>query len=252
MRFVDRLLQGFRSFVLGEESLSTQTGRASPRILCHYRVNLRNDGREFDATITDIGITGMRIVGVPSLSRGERFEISYPFSDEFKEEHSFEVEVMWCRSRASDNAQLAGVRFIKQGEELRGSWVHLLLHEVGLLGDAVYQRRRLSRGDAQFRALVTEPKSGRKLLVGRVNNLSVGGALVESKTPLQAANQVLALLGTEPTHPAVSLSVRVLGCRLDSSDGNYLISLQFVDFTKEEFRALQELIVAMTEGRAPG
>lgn len=252
MRFVDRLLQGFRSFVLGEESLSTQTGRASPRILCHYRVNLRNDGREFDATITDIGITGMRIVGVPSLSRGERFEISYPFSDEFKEEHSFEVEVMWCRSRSADNVHLAGVRFVKQGEELRGSWVHLLLHEVGLLGDAVFQRRRLRRSEAQFRAVVSKPKTGRKLLDGRINNLSVGGALVESRTPLEVDTQVLALLGANPAYPAVSLSVRVIDCRLDPSDGTHLISLQFVDFTKEEFKALQELIVAMTEGRAPG
>ena len=250
MRFVDRLLQGFRSFILGKEILSTEESRASPRILCYYQVNLRNAGREFEAAISDIGITGMRIEGVPSLQRGERFEISYPFSEGFKEEHSFEVEVMWCRNQAHDDLTVAGVRYVKQGEDLQGTWVYLLLTEVGLLGDAVYQRREHVRLATSYKVLLQEPKTGHLVLDGTVNNLSVGGALVESGAPLAVGRTLLALIGPMPSYPVVTLSARVLNSRVDDDDGRHLISLQFVDFTKEELKALEGLILAMLEGRA--
>lgn len=252
MRFVDRLLKGFRSFILGKDLLSTEESRASPRILCRYWVNLRNAGREFKACITDIGITGMRIEGVPTLSRGERFEISYPFSEGFKEEHSFEVEVMWCRARAHDDVMVAGVRFVKQGDELRGTWVYILLTEVGLLGEAVYQRREHVRLATSYRVVLQEPKTGHKVLEGTVNNLSVGGALVESAAPIEVGRQLLASMGPDPSQPRLTISARVLNSRLDPEDGCHLISLQFVDFSREELKALEGLILAMLEGRALG
>ncbi len=244
MSFLDRLLQGFRSFVLGDELLSGEEGRSHPRIVCHYEVNLKNLNSEFDAEITDIGISGMRIEGGPLLKRGERFKISYPFAEGFREEHAFEVEVMWCRRRADNRRLVSGVAYVKQGELLHGTWVHTLLTEVGLLGDAVYQRRSPSRQRPSHQVALCSARGGRPLGRGHLNNLSVGGALVECHESFQLPKGVLLVIGEDQQKPTLTLRCRVIETRKDPDDGQSLVSLQFVDFNREEFKALQRLIQA--------
>lgn len=242
-------MKGVRSFVLGTDVLSSEENRSSPRILCHYEVNLRNSGHDFDAVITDIGITGMRIEGVPLLQRGEHFEISYPFTDGFQEHHSFEVEVMWCRRRSDNNKLVAGVGYLKQGEELAGSWVHALLTEVGLLGDSVYRRRKHLRLPATQHVALFSSQDGSPLCKGVLNNLSVGGALVVCDASVKVDQNVLALIGEDTKKPTLRLRSRVIHSQRDPEDGRHLISLQFIDFGQEEFKALQSLIMVLLEGR---
>ncbi len=242
-------MKGVRSFVLGTDVLSTEENRSSPRILCHYEVNLRNSGRDFDAAITDIGITGMRIEGVPLLQRGERFEISYPFAEGFQKSHSFEVEVMWCRRRSDNNRLVAGVGYVKRGEKLAGSWVHTLLTEVGLLGDSVYHRRKHLRLPVLQQVVLLSSQDGKQLCEGVLNNLSVGGALVECDIAVEIEQNVLALIGENPKKPSLTLRSRVIHSQRDPEDGRHLISLAFIDFSQDEFKALQRLIMVLLEGR---
>lgn len=249
MSFLNKLLGGFRSFVLGGEPATTEESRSSPRILCYYRVNLRNHGRDFKATIIDIGTTGMRVEGVPQLEKGERFELSYPFAEAFSQEHSFEVEVMWCRARGHDDELVAGVRFVEQGEGLAGTWVHTLLTELGLTGDLVYQKRQHVRLTTTQKVFFRDETTGRHILEGRVNNLSVGGALVESSTSLKAGRRVLALIGPNVNYPTLSIHAEVLNCRLDDEDDHHLLSLRFVELNKDQLRELESLVLAMLEGR---
>jgi hypothetical protein len=252
MSFLGKLLGGIKSLVLGSDPLSPEESRVSPRILCQYRVNLRNAGRDFKASITDIGVTGMRIEGVPPLEKGERFEISYPFAEGFRPEHSFEVEVMWCRPREIDDDLVAGVGYLKSGDELKGTWVHTLLSEVGLMGDAVYQKRKHVRLATTQKVFFRDVASGHHILEGRVNNISIGGALVESDSDMRPGRRVLALIGPKVNFPTLSIHATVLASRLDPEEGHHLLSLQFVDLTREELRELEGLVVAMLEGRSLG
>ena len=251
MSFLSKLLEGFKSLVLGSDPLSPEESRVSPRILCQYRVNARNnEGRDFKASVTDIGTTGMRVEGVPQLEKGERLEISYPFAGTFQEERGFSVEVQWCRPSDIDDRLVAGVTFLKTGDELRGTWVHTLLTEVGLLGDAVYQKRQHVRLVTHQKVFFRDVDTGHHLLEGRVNNISIGGALVESDSDMRAGRRILAIIGPNLSFPVLSIHAKVLSSRLDPDDGSHLLSLQFVDVTKEELRELEGLVMGMLEGRS--
>jgi hypothetical protein len=252
MSFLSKLLEGVRSLVLGTDPLSPEESRISPRILCQYRVNMRNAGSDFRCSIVDIGTTGLRLEGVPRLEKGQRFHISYPFAEAFKEEYSFEVEVMWCRDREIDDELVAGVRFLKTGDDLRGTWVHTLLSEVGLIGEAVYQKRRHVRLATTQKVFFRDVDTGHHILEGKVNNISVGGALVESESDMRAGRRILALIGPNVNFPTLAIHAKVLASRQDPDQDHHLLSLQFVDVTRDELRVLETLVINMLEGRTLG
>lgn len=249
MNFLAKLLEGVRSLVIGGDPVSPEESRDSPRILCQYRVNLQHGDQEYKASIVDIGTTGMRLDGVPKLEKGDKLGISFPFADHFQEEKSFEVEVMWCRSNPNTEELSAGVRYLAMGEELKGTWVYTLLSEIGLTGSAVYQKRKHVRLATTQKVFLRDESTGRHILEGRVNNLSVGGALVESAFSMKRGRRVLALIGPSANSPTLSIRAKVINSRADVDEGCHLISLQFVELTKEQLTSLESLVIAMLEGR---
>lgn len=250
MSFLAKLLEGFRSLVLGGDPVSPEESRDSPRILCQYRVNIKSGESETRASIVDIGTTGMRLDGVPKVSKGEILEISFPLQENFTEEAAFEVEVMWCRPDPTTDQLSAGVRYRKTGEDLKGTWVYTLLTEIGLTGSTVYQKRKHVRLATTQKVFLRDESTGRHILEGRVNNLSVGGALVESAFSMKRGRRVLALIGPSVNSPTLSIRAKVINSRTDVEEGCHLISLQFVEMTNEQLGALENLVIAMLEGRS--
>ena len=251
MSFLSKLLEGFRSLVIGGDPVSPEESRDSPRILCQYRVNLASvDGKEHKVSIVDIGTTGMRLDGVPEVSKGDKLKISFPFADRFQEDKGFDVEVMWCRKNPNTEDLSAGVRYTSYGESLKGTWVYTLLSEIGLTGNAVYQKRKHVRLATTQKVFLRDESTGRHLLEGRVNNLSVGGALVESAFSLKRGRRVLALIGPSANSPTLSIRGKVINSRTDIDEGCHLISLQFVELTKGQLSSLETLVIAMLEGRS--
>lgn len=249
MSFLSKLLEGFRSLVIGGDPVSPEESRDSPRILCQYRVNLNHNGEDHKASIVDIGTTGMRLDGVPRVGKGDVVRISFPFADAFTEEHAFDVEVMWCRENPNTDDLSAGVRYRQFGEKLKGTWVYTLLSEIGLTGNAVYQKRKHVRLATTQKVFLRDESTGRHILEGRVNNLSVGGALVESAFSMKRGRRVLALIGPSANSPTLSIRAKVINSRTDIDEGCHLISLQFVDLQKDQLASLESLVIAMLEGR---
>lgn len=249
MSFFSKLLEGFRSLVLGGDPVSPDESRDSPRILCQYRVNINVNGEDHKASIVDIGTTGMRLDDVPQLEKGAQLKISFPFAEYFNEENSFDVEVMWCRKNPNSDQLSAGVRYKEFGEHLKGTWVYTLLSEIGLTGSAVYQKRKHVRLSTTQKVFLRDDTTGRHILEGRVNNLSVGGALVEGAFSMKSGRRVLALIGPTANSPTLSIRGKVINSRSDAEEGCHLISLQFVELSKEQLGQLESLVIAMLEGR---
>ncbi len=249
MSFLSKLLEGFRSLVLGGDPISPEESRDSPRILCQYRVNLNLDGTDHKASIVDIGTTGMRLDGVPKVSKGDILRVSFPFSERFDSESGLDVVVMWCRSNSNTDELSAGVRYSDQGDKLKGTWVYRLLSEIGLTGTAVYQKRKHVRLSTTQKVFLRDDATGRHILEGRVNNLSVGGALVESAFSMKRGRTVLALIGPSANSPTLSIHAKVINSRADLDEGCHLISLQFIELTKVQLSSLESMVIAMLEGR---
>jgi hypothetical protein len=251
MSFLSKLLEGFRSLVLGGDPVTPEESRDSPRILCQYRVNLNINGEDSKASIVDIGTTGMRLIGMPEVNKGDEVKISFPFAEYFDEDKGFDVEVMWCRPSSVHGEELsAGVRYKRMGDELKGTWVYTLLSEIGLTGSAVYQKRKHVRLASTQKVFLRDLETGRHILEGRVNNISVGGALIESAFTMKRDRRVLALIGPSVNSPTLSIHGKIINSRSDIDEGCHLISLQFVEMTGEQLRALEDLVIAMLEGRS--
>lgn len=252
---ISKLLEGVRRLVLrpaeSGEDFKPDDNRTSPRILCDYRVELKGKTERFTASAVDIGKTGLRVEGVPTLEVGQVYEISYPYAGGKGPSASFEAEVMWCRpSRKHQGELVAGFRFVRQGDELKGTWVHTLLTELGLAGNAVYQKRRHLRLSTRRKVYLRDLETGRHLLVGRLSNLSVGGALVQSAYELQKGRQVLALIGGSVERPTLTIGAEVIEVRMDPEEGHRLLSLQFVELNEEQLGKLEQMIREMLKGRA--
>lgn len=245
-----KILSGIRKLVIGGDPVSPEESRDSPRILCQYRVNLNYRGEDFKASIVDIGTTGMRLEGVPPMDKGETVGVSYPFSDAFQQEKGFEVEVMWCRPNPHSDDLSAGVRYKTHAENLKGTWVYTLLSEIGLTGNAVYQKRKHVRLASTQKVFLRDEATGRHILEGRVNNVSVGGALIESAFSMKRGRRVLALIGPSANSPTLSVHAKVINSRADVEEGCHLISLQFVELSKDQMASLESLVIAMLEGRS--
>ena len=156
---------------------------------------------------------------------------------------------MWCRENSSTEDLSARVRYQQFGEKLKGTWVYTLLSEIGLTGNAVYQKRKHVRLATTQKVFLRDESTGRHILEGRVNNLSVGGALVESAFSMKRGRRVLALIGPSANSPTLSIRAKVINSRTDIDEGCHLISLQFVELTKEQLSSLESLVIAMLEGR---
>ena len=243
------LLKGIKAFITGGELPTPEEGRQTPRLLCQYRANARYQGYDFKASVVDIGATGVGLECDKEIPRGEVFSISYPLSNQFVQENAVDVEVAWCRRRDEDGRILIGARYTSDQERLRNSWVWILLDELGLGKETAYQKRKHLRLATILKAELRDLDSGRFLTRGKVANLSVGGALIESPDRIRGDVKVLTLIGPHLDYPTLSIHAQLLSSRDGGDDENQLHSLQFIDVSKEQMKNLEKTMLQMLSGQ---
>lgn len=244
-----KLLQGIKAFIQGGTLPTPEECRETPRLFCQYRANVRHQDRDWKASVVDIGATGVGLEGGEKVSSGDMIRISYPLSGEFVEENAVDVEVVWCRVREHDKKVLVGARYTTDQPKLESSWVWTLLHELGMHKNTAFQKRKHVRLATALKAELRELESGRFLTQGNVNNLSVGGALIESDESIKKGTEVLALIGPHINYPTLSIHGRLINSRDDDVGGAQLHSIQFIDINKKQMKSLESLILKMLSGQ---
>lgn len=243
------LLKGIKAFIRGGNLPTPEECRQTPRLFCQYRANVRVGESEFRADVVDIGATGIGLEGADKVAAGEKIKISYPLSNVFVAENAVEVEVVWCRVREHDKKVLIGARYTEDQADLEKSWVWTLLQEMGIHKSTAFQKRKHVRMATGLKAELRELQSGRFLTQGKVNNLSVGGALIESADNIKRGTAVLALIGPHLNYPTLSIHAKLVNSRDDDHAENKLHSLQFIDVTKEQMKNLESSILKMLAGQ---
>ena len=196
-----QLLEGIKAFIMGGDLPTPEESRQTPRVLCQYRANVRAGKDEYQASVVDIGATGIGLEGGPKLKKGQQIQISYPMAREFVEENAVHLEVMWSRVREHDKQVLVGARYTDDLESLKRSWVFVLLEELGLYGDSTFQKRKYARLASAMKADLRDYDTGRHLTRGKVANLSLGGALIESEDKVKSGTKLLVLMGPHIDYP---------------------------------------------------
>ncbi len=246
-----KFLEGLKQIVLGPSTSPGQDGRARTRVLCRYPVmyHHQNMVEPKRAYCVDIGVSGMRLEGVDKLKKGDLINVTSAYPG--LEHNKLQCEVMWCRGKgASDNS--AGIRYVDTEENLKGSWVKVILQELGLGDESAFQRRKHVRIATTLKCEVRDLRTGRYLTDGKVLNLSVGGALVESANTVEDNAQVLCLIGPYSNYPTLSIAAKNLNTRYDEEEGCYLHSIQFSTLKPRDVKQVGKYVVNLLKGRSVG
>ena len=245
------LMDGLRSFIRGSGS-GGEESRGKARVICRYAVRCTAPagGAPYAASVVDLSRDGMRLEGVAALAIGDRLDVN--FTQTMGEEHvdagPVIVEVIWARKRAHDGVRLAGVRYV-DANDLGGTWVQLVLEEMGLNSDsAAFQKRKYIRLATALRAELQDAK-GVTLAQGKVANLSVGGTLVHSESEVAEGTVVGLKISPYNNFPVFSVSAKVLQGRSDGTKG-HLLSLQFVQVNAKEVKILKQFVSNLVKGRS--
>lgn len=245
-----KFLDGLKQIVLGPPSQAGQDSRARTRVLCRYPVLYQSQTmvEAKRAYVTDIGIAGMRLENIEKLKKGEVIQVTSAYPG--LEHNKLACEVMWCRGKGNEHS--AGIRYVDTEENLKGSWVKVILQELGLGDESAFQRRKHVRIATTLRSEIRDLRSGRYLTDGKVLNLSVGGALVQSANEVEDGAQVLCLIGPYSNYPTLSIAAMCLNTRYDEEEGCYLHSIQFSTLKPRDVKQVGKYVVNLLKGRSVG
>lgn len=245
-----KFLDGLKQIVLGPPSKSGQDGRSRTRVLCRYPVLYSQEGsvEQHRAYVVDIGISGMRLEGVQKFKKGDLIRVASAYPG--MEQNKLQCEVMWCRQKGNEFS--AGIRYVETEENLKGSWVKVILQELGLADENAFQRRKHLRIATTLRCEIRNLRTGHYITDGRVLNLSVGGALVQSANSVDDGAQVLCLIGPYSNYPTLSISAKNLNTRYDEDEGCYLHSVQFSTLKPRDVKQVGKYVVDLLKGRSVG
>ncbi len=98
-------------------------------------------------------------------------------------------------------------------------------------------RKELRKHDRVRTTLEATFGDGKGMFVDSVVNLSIGGACVECRKPIEKGRGITLVI---PSNPAVKINATIRWCKKNGL--KYLIGMEFGELLPEEKRALNEFI----------
>ena len=148
--------------------------RQTTRIPCCYQVSCQLNGEAFPATVSDMGLGGMRLLLPRRLAAEARLVVE---QSDLSERGTVELTVVWTRQLRSGEVE-TGVAYEGPPERLEQSWIKPALQRLGF--EARAERRQHVR--------VGLSAGGHLEFAGQqvpctVVDLGLGGALIEGPQP---------------------------------------------------------------------
>lgn len=166
-------LHGLLGF--GDTHTARKQRRITTRVECLQPVTCRRSQEEWNATVSDVGLMGLRLVGSRSLEAGEVVTLCPPDGNGVPAP----VRVVW--RKPVRNQFEAGLVYEGQPEQ---TWLVDLLGQLREFTHPEHERRTAGRSRVQLRAWVGDS------LVGQAVNLSLGGTLLATPERLEVGQDV--------------------------------------------------------------
>jgi hypothetical protein len=220
--------------------------RASLRLACHLPVECLSSAGWMPGRVLDVGEGGLRIEGPWRMRVDAEVSVRYLGSLEGEQaDRVIACRVVWCQ-RVDQDWQV-GLAFGAEGSQLARSWVIVALRRLQR-GARLSDDRRHVRCPADLPAALELSRG--LALDGRILDLSVGGALLETRFPVPFGAVVrLRLPGGLPG--GRSLLARVVR-RPHVEGGRVRTGLRFEGVEEENLRLLARFVAeTVTRGRKP-
>jgi hypothetical protein len=232
---IQSLVAGLRALILGPGA-SPEEKRRLTRVRCDLPVYCEDGPRRFSASVVDLGQRGLRLRLPAPVAPGTVLAIYYAGSEARLALDRVVAEVRWCRRPPGSDRVLAGLEWAQPESRLERSWARILLHEMGYESASIFERRRWLRADSSLPAVLRLAGGGKA--EGRVANLGLGGALVETEETLPRRAPLEIELGPTWQLPALRLPGVVLHSRPLRRGAAWLHGVQFSQLTPGTTRLL--------------
>ncbi len=152
-------------------------------------------------------------------------------------------QVLWVQRGIREN--LVGLRYADNRDNMLRSWVRYLLQELGFDEKCTFQRQRFAEGGgipARIHAC-EQVLEGVQSAEGKVCNLGVSGALLETKSEFKAGDTVEVEMSLWRILPRLKLRGQVVDVKENGSQRTYLHSIQFGVIPGQDMRLLGNYVI---------
>jgi hypothetical protein len=242
------LLHRLREFFLPRKALLKDPSerRQLVRVRCRIPIQIRLPQRTASGWVIDMGVQGVRLrLGEP-LKVGSIVPLRATLEHQTQQAW-VQCKLMWVRPSSDGKYFLAGARFHETRENLRRTWVHRLLRELGLNDNALKERREFIRADGSVPVRLKSLKEpGEGLLEVESLNVGVAGLLLRTARPLYPKEQYQCWIGPWGELPQVGpIPGEVLSCRPDSKGGASLVPVRFLELEEDTVRELGHYVLKL-------
>ncbi|HXE73059.1 MAG TPA: PilZ domain-containing protein [Candidatus Nitrosotenuis sp.] len=239
---LESLVEGLKALVQGRGGSSVEDKRRLIRLRCHFKVTCAQERRAFEAAVTDMGLGGMRLKVPERLKPGERVTVTNPAVEGKGLLDSVRCAVVWCRKQRHSEQLEVGVRYDDTPANMARSWVKFVLRNLGFDERAIYQKRKNIRAATSLPCHM-ELTSGKT--EGRVVNLGVGGALVQSDYELPTGGRILLRIGPWQRLPALELGGQVRSGRFVPEGQVWLHGVRFINLSPAQVEVLGRYVITI-------
>jgi hypothetical protein len=242
------LLSRIRDFFLPKRALMQNPSerRQLVRVRCRIPIQMRLSERTAGGWILDMGVQGIRVRTNEPLKKGLILPVRATLSQQANQVW-VNCRVMWSRPASDGKYYLAGARFHETRENLRKTWVHRLLRELGLNENSLRERREFIRVDGRVPARMQslkDPSGGGQSV--ETLNLGVAGLLLRTTQPLYPGEQYRCWIGPWGKLPEVGpIPAEVLSCRPDPAGSASQVPLRFLELEEDDVRELGRYVLTL-------
>ena len=224
---IQDLIQGLLRLVPRE--VPTEERRETLRLYCEVEVLLWVEGMIHKAKVLDVHLTGLCLDAVEPLKAGQKVSLA---RDDFG--HPWEGRVLWCRPRTKAKGYLIGVGYPSDPEMLRNSWLQPALLSIGFQSELLEEKRRLLRVPCKAMECSLVGLNGEAYPSAHLRNLSLGGAQLECREPLDERLPLHFETEAKKGFPKLKCLAKVVYCREDK--GFWLCGVRFKEREEADIR----------------
>lgn len=244
---LSRFLSAIRGFFLPKKALlqNPSERRQLVRVRCRIPVQLKLNERTLTGWIVDMGVQGIRLRTGEPVKAGSVLPVRATVSQQSAQSW-VNCRVAWSRPSDGGKYFLAGARFNETGANLRRTWVHRLLRELGLNENSLRERREFLRVQSRVPVRLRSLKdSVTGIIEVESLNLGVAGLLVLSRQPLYAGERYECWIGPWGKLPEVGpIPAEVLSCRPDPAGAASQVPMRFLELEEDSVRDLGRYVLA--------
>lgn len=232
------------SFLVTED-VDTRDKRRSPRLVCRCAIAyVDENGNRGSGFLVDVSRRGLQIETPVKVSKGLTLAIKAPEIESLDKTAPFMAKVRWTK-KGEDGKYHAGLA-LPPGVEDDPNWLESLLEQLGYQ-DSEDQRRQFIRADSRLNAvLVLDEGDGNEHSV-TVENLGMGGALINSAVAFPKDAQFHVTLGPVEDLPQVGLEGTILRVVEQPAEECYLHPSRFRPTEERDEKVLREYVLKFSE-----